>query len=103
MRCDGKKWNVEARLPERGRVEIGLNRVAANVTKDSWVFGMNRRGEAIVPEEVLALVSDPKLEVRFENLRLCGDTESVRVRMFEIASGDRTFVEESACTCKPSK
>ena len=84
-------------------MQLWLNRTAANVTKDSWVFAMNRRGEAIVPEEVLAIVSDPKLEVRFENLRLCGDIEGVRVRIFEGAQGNRTFLEESACTCKSTR
>jgi len=103
LRCEGKKYAVEARLPERERVQIWLGNSSVNVTKDAWVFAMNRRGEAIVPEEVVAMVSDPKLELRFENLRLCGDIDGVRVRIFEVRPGNRTFVEETACTCKAGR
>ncbi len=104
VHCPGKKWNIEAQLPEREKVTLKVNKAAATVHRDGWVFAMNRRGEAIVPEEVVLSATtgkDTKLEVRFENLRLCGDIEGVRVRVFEEVAGDRTFLEETSCTCKP--
>jgi len=101
--CEGKRYTSELTLPDREKVTLSLNRQKPAITKEAWVFAMNRRGEAIVPEELglnLGMTNEIKLEIRFENLRLCGDIEGVRVRVYELTGNDRTFLEETGCSCK---
>jgi len=100
VRCGLAKFAVKLQMPEREKVQLFKGDTKLDVESENWVFAMNRHGMAIVPEELSVVVGgSPKLEFRFENLRLCGDIEGVRVRVFDVSATDRSFLEESGCSC----
>ncbi len=103
LQCSTKETHIELTIPQTGKVKLIVNRDRVEVAKDSWTYSMNRRSEAIVPEELALSVeprSKPKKEYRFENLRHCGDGEDVRVRIYETTATSKVFIEEISCSCK---
>ena len=106
VKCTGKKNKTELTVPDaKGKIAFILNGTSVDAPKEAWIFAMNRRGDAIVTEELTLMVdgtgaNSPKKEFRFENLGTCPDGEAVRVRHFEVTATTKVFLEEASCTCK---
>ncbi len=97
VQCKGSNDKIEVTITDKASVTFLLNGNKVEQFKETWIFSNNKRGDAIVPEE-LTLVTE-KYEFRLENLGTCPDGKSIRVRHFSGKASDKIFLEEAACVC----